>query len=936
VVTDFGLARGSPTGDHFASLPGVGGLVGTPAYMAPEQFEGGEVTAATDIYALGIVIYEMLTGTQPLVGESPVSTGLKRLREAPASPRIHVPSLDPKWEAAILRCLERDPADRFASAADVVKAFSGEEVAAGKRALEQRKKRRRRLALAGIAGLLTAAFLVGHKIRVSQNLFQTVTPPGSPLPATAIKARRSVAVLGFKNLSGHPDAAWLSTALAEMLTTELGAGESLRMIPGENVARMKIELSLADADSLARDTLAKIRANLGAELVVLGSYTALGKESGGQLRLDLRLQDAAAGETIASVAATGTEAKLFDLVLQAGVSLRRKLGVGGVSGAEAGVVRASFPSNPRAARFYSEGLAKLRIFDALAARDLLEKAVAADPQRPLAHSALAQAWSALGYDAKAKDEAKRAFDLSADLSREERLSIEGRYREMMQDREKAVEIYDTLWGFFADNLEYGLRLANAQISAGKGKEALATIEGLRRLPAPAPDDARIDLAETSAAALLSDFKRQQAAAAKAAEKGTAQGARLLVARSRISEGSASLSLGEPAKAAAAWEDARRIYAAAGDRGGVAQALHSSAAVLYNQGDLSEAKKMFEQSLSIRRDIGAQSGVMSALNAIAAVHYAQGNLGEAKKMFSESLAIAREIGSTTSAAQALNNIGNVLYNQGELAGAKKMFEEALAVWREIGNKNNAAAALNNIGEVLYLLGDLAAAGKTYDDSLSIRREIGDKRGASRTLNNIGTVLKDQGDVAGAKKVYEEALEIRNALGEKGTAAETGLALAIVLLEEGRPTEAEKSARESAAEFQTEKALDSEASARDVLARCLLAQGRPAEAQKEIDRAAALSQKSGYRSVGLSVSITGARARAASGKPAEAAKSLAATVERATAAGFLGLQLEARLALGEIEMTSSNSASGRARLQALENEARAKGFGLIARKAASRRP
>ena len=116
-----------------------------------------------------------------------------------------------------------------------------------------------------------------------------------------------MAVLGFKNLSGKPDEAWISTALAEMLSTELAAGEQVRTIPGENIARMKVDLALADADSFGQDSLAKIRNHLGTDLVVVGSYLAMGKTGGGKIRLDFRLQDAVVGETIASVSETGTE-----------------------------------------------------------------------------------------------------------------------------------------------------------------------------------------------------------------------------------------------------------------------------------------------------------------------------------------------------------------------------------------------------------------------------------------------------------------------------------------------------------------------------------------------------------------------------------------------------------------------------------------------------
>jgi TolB-like protein len=105
------------------------------------------------------------------------------------------------------------------------------------------------------------------------------------------RARRSVAVLGFRNSTGQADAAWLSTALAEMLTTEMAAGEKLRAIPGETVARMQSELSLPDeAGSFAPETLARIRNYLGADVLVYGSYV-VSSGTPSRVRMDLRLQD---------------------------------------------------------------------------------------------------------------------------------------------------------------------------------------------------------------------------------------------------------------------------------------------------------------------------------------------------------------------------------------------------------------------------------------------------------------------------------------------------------------------------------------------------------------------------------------------------------------------------------------------------------------------
>jgi tetratricopeptide (TPR) repeat protein/tRNA A-37 threonylcarbamoyl transferase component Bud32 len=936
VVTDFGLARRlAPSETVAAPLSSAGEIVGTPAYMAPEQVEGGEITLAADIYALGIVMYEMVTGTPPFVGATPISTAFKRLKEPPASPRTHVPGLDPTWEAVILRCLARDPADRFVSATDVVRGLGGEQVALGRQALEETRKRRRWLALAGVLGLLLLASGVGYHLYVDWRPRKARPSPEAGLPAIPIKPRRSVAVLGFKNLSGLPKTAWLSTALPEMLATELAAGEKLRTIPGENVAQMKVNLSLVDADSFSKETLARIRANLGADLVVLGSYIALGAGGGGQIRLDLRLQDAVAGETIASVAATGTEAKLFDLVSKAGAALRERLGVGEMAAADAGSVQASRPSNLEAARLYSQGLAKLRVFDTPAARDLLEQAVAVDPQNPLPHAALAGAWSTLGYDGKAKEEAKKAFDLSGKLPREERFLIEGGYREAIQEWSKAVEIYRKLFALFPDDLDHGLRLARAQAYAGMGKEALVTVQVIRALPPPARDDPRIDMAEALAAGSLSDFARQQEIAARAAQKGKTRGARLLVAEALASQGLAFWRLGQPRRARSAFEEARRIYSAVGDWGGVVDTLNNLANLLADQGDIASAQTMYEAALGVYREIGDQRGMAQALNNIALLLWQQGALARARAMFDRALPIYRETGDKENMATVLDNTANVLLLQGDPTAARKMYEEALAVRREIGNMAGVAVSLNNVGSVLHQQGDLGGAAMMYEDALSVAGEIGDRSGVAYALFNLGEVLKAGGNLSESRKKHEQALAIRKELGEKGTEAESQLALGELAIEDGRPADAVAPIRQAGEEFRSEHAADSEALVHALLARCLLEQGNVAEAQKAVEQAWASAAKSENRSVRFLVGIILARVRTATGKPAEAIRRLEAIIAEATKAGLLPSQIEARLALGEIEVRSLNPARGRARLAALEREAAAKGFGLIARKAAAAR-
>jgi serine/threonine protein kinase len=128
VVTDFGLARAAAAGGPGLDsvTTGAGALIGTVTHAAPEQLRGQPLTPAADVHALGVVLYEMVTGgLLPFTGDTPADVIARRLRGAPPSPRAAVPDLDPRWEAAILRCLERDPGARFPSAAAVAAALDG-------------------------------------------------------------------------------------------------------------------------------------------------------------------------------------------------------------------------------------------------------------------------------------------------------------------------------------------------------------------------------------------------------------------------------------------------------------------------------------------------------------------------------------------------------------------------------------------------------------------------------------------------------------------------------------------------------------------------------------------------------------------------------------------------------------------------------------------
>jgi DNA-binding winged helix-turn-helix (wHTH) protein/tetratricopeptide (TPR) repeat protein len=623
--------------------------------------------------------------------------------------------------------------------------------------------------LAGIAGI----GLLGRAVP------QRSAIPEAVAARTGASARRTVAILGFKNLSADPEAAWIASALSEILSFELTAPGRLRVIPGENVAHMRRELDLPE-ETPSPASLSRIGRNLGTDFVVLGSYLLSDQE---HLRVQVLVQDVRTGETVAWSRETGSPDDLNDLATAAA---RGVLGTLAQSGPGGGTVAeaASLASSNASLRLYSQAQALLRVGDGATAVRLLEEAEKIDPQNPFLLDSLASAYAQLGFSLKAREAAQQALAQATKVPRETHLAIEAHAHEVHSEWDQAAASYAALWQLYPDDLEHGLRLAEAQRKGGKTEESLATVAALRKLPSPAGDDPRLDLAESDGAWQLGDFRRARDSAARAIERAQARGATLLAAAGRFSRGYAFKRMGQDEAALADFRAAYDLYQRMGDRGAAAAALVAEAFIFQTDGKTAEARQAYEQAIPVFREIGDRSREAKALNNFASVLNEEGDMAGIAPLLERSLAIKKEIGDLQGTATTLTNLGNLLAGNGDLRGARARLDEAIGISRKIEDAHGTALALRGLSRLHAREGHFDAGRAALQEALALSRRSGDAEGAAQGALALGDLERKAGRAEPARAAYQQAIRDFTRIDEGSNAATAVINLAEVDFDAGR--------------------------------------------------------------------------------------------------------------------------------------------------------
>jgi tetratricopeptide (TPR) repeat protein len=584
-------------------------------------------------------------------------------------------------------------------------------------------------------------------------------------------------------------------------------------------------------------------------------------------------------------------------------------------------------------------------------------------------TALASARTALGYDKRAVDAAKKAFDASAALTREDRLNVEGRLYEVQRKWPNAVDVYRTLWGFFSDNVEYGLHLAAAQTAAGQPKDALKTVAALRQLRAPENQDPRIDLEEFQANDAMGDFQRESAAVQQAVQRARQSGARFVLARARLLEGRSLFNRGQAGPAQQALDQAQQVFLEVGDRANAAAALNSLAVVLADQQDLPRSERMYRLALSTAEEIGDRRTMSAALNNLGILLKDERRFDEARQIHERALVVRREIADQVAIALSLSNIGVVLFEQDRLREAGTYYRQSLAIVREIDDRRGQVRALHNMAIIERELGNLASARAAFEESLATREKLGDRRGmvlgrvelgtvqllqgqidrARRTedgavglareipmkqgegyaLYRLGDIAFAAGDLAAARRFHEQALTIRREMKETRTVLESRLALSTIALEEGRTADAMSDARQVESELGGGSDQQTRIGVAVLLARAHLALGDAAAASRALETVRAIAEKTEQIEPRELFVLADAQGDAAQGRTDRARERLTSARPRLARAGMVLAGFECDAELLRLDRAEGRS-TFRADANTLQEKATARGAGLILRR------
>jgi serine/threonine protein kinase/tetratricopeptide (TPR) repeat protein len=753
LVMDFGLAR-TLEGDGMTQ---TGALIGTMDYMSPEQALGKELDQRSDLFTLGLIFYELLTGKMPYKADSAVASLLKRTQERAAPVSSHDASIPRPLSDIVSRCMDPDPKLRYESSSQIMadlEAWQGGRAAATLHFPSSSKPWGQTVPWPWIGGIAAALLLAVIGFIFRAQLFTSRTTPSATGPVV------SLAVIPFRNASGDPGLDWIGGSLAEMLTTDVGQSSQLRLVSSDRMHQLLQELRISSDTSLDEATLRRLSDFSGANQLVWGQYAKFGDH----IRIDATLRDLKQQRTVPLKAEAPNEKGLLEAVDQLAHSIQGNLALSAEAVKELQAT-AFTPStkSPQALRFYNEGIQLLRQGNNLEASKRLEACTKEDPEFALAYSRLGQTYAGLGYDDKALDSSRKAVDLSQGLPSTERYVILANHAVISRDNQKAIDSYEKLAKASPNDSELELTLAKLYEDSGSfdtAREHLAKIvtrdpSNLLALLAAG----RVEIKRRNAGDSLGYLNRALTLAVQVDNQQAKANVLYTV-------GLAYKFLNKPDEALRNQQESLAIRRHIGDQRGIAASLNEIAEAQMGLGKSNDALKNYQAALQLRREIGDRKGTGSSLINLGNFYSTAGQDGQALKFYKESLQIQRDLGDPASEASCLQNIGGSYHALGQYDDALTYFQQALLLLNKLNVPEEVADTLHNVGETYVKMGDYDQALDYYHRALDIWRAAGNRRNTAIESDSMGTIFEYQGRYGAALSAKEEAVKTLRDIGERG--------------------------------------------------------------------------------------------------------------------------------------------------------------------------
>jgi len=446
-IMDFGIASSMET--KGATLPGM--MMGTPEYMSPEQIDGSQIDARSDIYSLGIIIYEMLTGKTPFSGETPWSVAFKHKNDLPHDPRELNPRIPESMSRVILKCLEKQKERRYQSAEELLADLAGigeEHTRVETRLKAKHVKPARRpfvktpkkkfavLMITAAAALLILAVVLGKFV------FR-------PTPAAPLEDRPKMAIISFENQTGDSAYDYLQDAIPNLLITSLEQSKLFRITSWERL-RDLLKQSGREAQRVIDSDLGIELCQMdGVQAIIRGSFV----KAGDTFVTDAKILDVKTRNLLKTVSSRGQG---VDSILKEQIdNLSREIGRGfgqeeAVPKMKATPIAEATTNSLEAYNNFLRGREEYERFYYGDSRRYLERAVELDPEFAMAYSYLVRVYTVLGNSPAAEEAIQKLEKYGGRVSGKEGLYIKAQLASRSRDKGKEKEQIDILRRIIAD------------------------------------------------------------------------------------------------------------------------------------------------------------------------------------------------------------------------------------------------------------------------------------------------------------------------------------------------------------------------------------------------------------------------------------------------------------------------------------------------------